>query len=299
MQMTSRRRALILGNQRARKVAAQLDRAKERLAAAGIELAPRPIRRSQDIPRLIREHRGDVDFVILGGGDGTLNAGADALLETQLPLGVLPLGTANDMAHSVGIPADLEGACDVIVQGHSRRIDLGRVNGKHYFNVAGIGMSVEVTRQLTGDLKKRWGVLAYAITAIRALGNLRPFQAEIRSGDEVYRVRTVQIMVGNGRYYGGFMAIAEDATIDDQWLDLYSLEVDHWWQLLPLLLPLKTGRLRHRAHVRALRGRQFEVLTKKRRIINADGEIVAATPATFHVVPKAVTVFAPAASPAS
>jgi YegS/Rv2252/BmrU family lipid kinase len=287
------RRALFLGNLGARKVAERLDHAFEVLKAGGLELVPKRIRKPHDLAKVMLEYRKSVDLVVIGGGDGTLNVAADSLIETGLPLGVLPLGTANDLAHTLGIPTDLEQACGVIVDGHTRDIDVGSVNGKHYFNVAGMGMSVEITRRLTHDVKKRWGVVAYFIAATKVMRHMRPFAAEIRCGDEVHRVRTLQITVGNGRYYGGTLAVAEDAAIDDQRLDLYSLEVDHWWQIVPLMYALRTGKLSGKPAVRTLHGREFEIITRRRHTINADGEIIAYTPAKFRVVPRAVRVFVP------
>jgi YegS/Rv2252/BmrU family lipid kinase len=289
----SRGRALFLGNLGARQVAERLDHAFALLRDSGVELLPKRIRKPRDIGTIIRDYHKSVDFVVIGGGDGTLNAAADALVETGLPLGVLPLGTANDLAHTLGVPADLEQACGVIQDGYTRQIDVGCVNGKHYFNVAGMGMSVEITKRLTHEVKKRWGVMAYLLTASSVLRNLRPFSAEIRCGDEVHRVKTVQITIGNGRYYGGALAVAEDAAIDDQRLDLYSLEVDHWWQMIPLMLALRSGKLKGRPLVRTLHGQEFHIATRRRRAVNADGEIIAYTPASFRVVPKAVRVFTP------
>jgi YegS/Rv2252/BmrU family lipid kinase len=288
-----RKRALFLGNLGARQVAERLDHAFELLKSYGFELIPKRIKKPRDQAKVIYEYRNRVDFVVIGGGDGTLNGAVDALVETGLPLGVLPLGTANDLAHTLGLTADLDHACSVIADGRTRRIDVGWVNGKHFFNVSGMGMSVEVTKQLTREVKKRWGVVAYLIAASRVVRHLRPFWAEIRAGDAVHRVRTLQITIGNGRYYGGTLAVADDAAIDDQWLDLYSLEVQRWWEILPLLWALKSGKLKDKSSVRTLRGREFEIITSRRRPINADGELLAHTPATFRIVPKAVTVFVP------
>ena len=111
-------------------------------------------------------------------------------------------------------------------RGHTKRIDLGVVNGKHFFNAASIGLSVEVAQKLTRGAKGRWGWFAYLAAAAGVLRHARPFRAEIRGGGEVHQVRTVQITVGNGRHYGGGLTVADDAAIDDGRLDLYSLEVD-------------------------------------------------------------------------
>jgi diacylglycerol kinase family enzyme len=136
-------------------------------------------------------------------------------------------------------------------------------------------------------------VFAYLAAAARVLRYARPFRAEIRRGGEVHRVRTVQVTVGNGRHYGGGLAVAEDAAIDDGRLDLYSLEVDRWWQILRLLPALRSGTLGGWPGVQALTGGEFEVAPRHPRPVSADGEVVTTTPARFRVVRQALTVYAP------
>ena len=286
-------RALLLVNRHARHGQNRITEAIEQLKKLGFDLQEESMDNPQQLPELIRRYQNRVDLVIIGGGDGTLNAAADALVETQLPLGILPLGTANDLARTLEIPDSLPEACKIIAKGQVRRIDLGWVNGKHFFNVASMGLSVQITERLTKETKRRWGIFAYAITALQALWKARPFRAEIRIEGESIRVKTVQIAVGNGRYYGGGMAVAHDATIDDRRLDLYSLELKHWWQIIALLPAMRGGRHTAFPGVRALRGQKIQVYTNKPRPINTDGEITTHTPADFRVIPQALAVLVP------
>lgn len=286
-------RALLLINRHARQGQKSLTEAIECLKTSGFDLIEESTEHPDRLTETILRYRERVDIVIVGGGDGTLNAAVDALIDTQLPLGILPLGTANDLARTLGIPNSLTEACKIIATGEQRRIDLGRVNGKHFFNVASMGLSVKITERLTKEVKRRWGVFAYLATALQVIWESRPFSAEIRVNGESIRVRTVQIAVGNGRYYGGGMAVAHDAAIDDQRLDLYSLEINHWWQIIPLLPAMRQGRHIKWREVRALQGQEMEVYTRKPRPINTDGEITTYTPAHFYVIPKAVAVFVP------
>lgn len=288
------RRALLLVNRHSRHGQQAVSDAIEQLKKLGLELMEESTEDPMHLPELIRRYREQVDMVIVGGGDGTLNAVVDGIVDTQLPLGVLPLGTANDLARTLGIPTTLADACGVIAAGRVKQIDLGWVNGKHFFNVASLGLSVQITQKLTKEAKRRWGIFAYAATAIQVIWQTRPFSAEIRLDDQVIQVKTVQIAVGNGRYYGGGMAVTHDATIDDQRLDLYSLELRHWWQMLPLIPTMRQGRHTDLRSVRSLHGREFEVSTRKHRPINTDGEITTYTPARFRVVPHAITVLVPA-----
>jgi YegS/Rv2252/BmrU family lipid kinase len=289
------RRALLLVNCKARRGEECRAEAAERLTKHGFDL----VTLGADAPpgEAIRLHAAGVDLIVIGGGDGTLNCAADALAEAGKPVGIIPLGTANDLARTLAIPTDLEAACRIISEGHTHRIDLGRVNGKPFFNAASIGLSVAVTRRLSKESKGRLGAFAYVAAAVRALGAGRPFRAEIVCDGELHRARTVQITVGCGRYYGGGLTVAEDAAPDDARLDVYSLEVGHWLGLLPLLPALWSGRWEGRRNVRQLRGQQVEVRTHRPRSVNADGEVVTQTPATFAVQPGAVTVFVPREAP--
>ncbi|MEH2270199.1 MAG: lipid kinase [Nostoc sp.] len=286
-------RALLLVNRHARQGQKGLSEAIQYLKTFDFDLIEESTEDPTHLAEVILRYQHQVDLVIIGGGDGTLNAAVDALIETQLPLGILPLGTANDLARTLGIPNSLNEACRIIADGHLHRIDLGCVNGKHFFNVASMGLSVKITQRLTKEVKRRWGVFAYAATALQVILEARPFTAQIAINGEVVHVKTVQIAVGNGRYYGGGMAVADDATIDDQRLDLYSLEIEHWWQMILLLPAMRQGQHIHWQNVRSLQGQEIEVHTRKPRPINTDGEITTYTPAHFRVIPKAIAVLVP------
>lgn len=289
----SRPPALLVVNARSRRGGEVAERAAEALRAAGVPVLPRESRERESLSDLIRRARGEVGSVILGGGDGTLHAAAPALRETGLPLGILPLGTANDLARTLGIPPDLDAAVGVIARGHVRAIDLGSVNGVLFFNVASLGLSVDITRRLTKVMKRRWGKLAYPIAAGLVISTSRRFSAEIVADGERTRVKTMQIAVGNGRFYGGGMVVEEHARIDDHALDVYSLEPRARWRLLLMARAFRAGQHEGQAEVRHMRCREVEVRTRRPRSINTDGEITTRTPAVFRVVPGAVRVFAP------
>lgn len=287
------RRALLLVNRQSRQGQKRLSEVMSCLVEQGFELIAASAENPQHFSDVIRRYQHQVDLVIVGGGDGTLNAAVDTLVETNLPLGILPLGTANDLARTLKIPNSLPEATKVIANGKVQRIDLGEVNGKCFFNVASLGMSVKITQRLTKEVKRRWGIFAYAFTAVKVIWESRPFSAEIRLPDQSIKVKTVQIAIGNGRYYGGGMAVAPDAMIDDQRLDLYSLEIRHWWEIIPLLPRMRQGRHINARHVRALQAQEIKIYTRKPHPINTDGEITTYTPAYFRVIPKAVAVFVP------
>jgi YegS/Rv2252/BmrU family lipid kinase len=288
-----RRRALLVVNGKSRRGADGADAAVEVLEGGGIQILRETCTDAPSLRAAIRQAASSVDMVVLGGGDGTINSAAPALIETGLPLGILPLGTANDLARTLGIPTDPAEAARVVLGGRERRIDLGEVNGQPFFNVASIGLSVAVTRELTRDLKRRWGRLGYALATGRALWKMRPFRAEIRHSDSVEKVRTLQIAVGNGRYYGGGMAVEEGAEIDDGRLDLYSLEFESLWKLALVYPAFRSGRHGLWREVRTASFTEAEIRTRRPRAVNTDGELTTWTPARFRVLRGAVRVMAP------
>ena len=160
-----------------------------------------------------------------------------------------------------------------------------------------MGLSVGMTRELTRDVKQRWGKLGYAAAGLRVLARLRPFSATIRCGDEVVRSRTVHVAVGNGRHYGGGMTVGERSEIDDGKLDVFSLEVGSVWKLLFLLPSLRRGDHGRWQEVLTAAGQEVEIRTRRGRAVNTDGEITTRTPVVFRVLPAALRVYAPAPFP--
>ncbi len=270
-----------------------MDDARTALESVGLTVkALRTESRNQLTP-LIVEHAGEVDAVVAAGGDGTMNAAADGVLASGLPLGILPMGTANDLARTLHIPADLAAAAGVIAAGKRKRIDVGEVNEQAFFNVASIGLSAELAGDLTPERKKRFGRLAYAVTALKVLLKARPFRATIVTKSGTTMVSTMQIAVGNGKYYGGGMAVEADACIADGHLDLYSLEVKRVWKLALLAKSFRQGSHGLWREVRTEKCTEFEIRTRKPMPVNTDGDLVTFTPARFTVRPAAIEVFAP------
>jgi diacylglycerol kinase (ATP) len=289
----AKRRALLLLNPRARNGAGPMGNIRAILEKGGIVLTEAAPSAGDNASDIISRRADQVDMVIVGGGDGTLNAAAGGLVHTGLPLGVLPLGTANDFARTIGLPLEPEAAAKIIVAGKAQVVDLGEVNGHLFFNVASIGFSAELAAELSEKAKKRWGVLGYGMVAARLLARSRLFTAHMEHDGETEDIHTLQISVGNGRHYGGGMTVAENATADDGWLDFYSLEVDHWWKLLRLLPSLRAGTQSQWDDVRTFRTTEVTIRTSSPRPVNTDGELTTYTPAKFRIRPKALRVFAP------
>lgn len=283
------RRALLIRNEA--KGGAWVADVTARLAGAGVEVQDAPTASGEAACAAIAGT--SADLILVAGGDGTLNGVAPALLEAGKPVGVLPLGTANDLARTLDLPLDAAGAAGVIAGGSTRWIDVGFANGRPFFNVASLGLAAELAQRLGDGAKHRFGRFSYVLTALRVLLGAKTFRAAIAADGEAVRARSYQIAVGNGRYYGGGAAVADDAVIDDGRLVLYSLEPGSLWKVV-LLAPLfRRGRHVRWREVRTASGTELEIRTPSPMPVNLDGELATETPLTLTVRPKALEVFAP------
>ncbi len=164
----SHRPALLIVNGRSRRGAGAAETVTRVLRESGVPIIARDCERASDLSALISATKGEIESMIIGGGDGTLNAALPGLLETGLPLGIIPLGTANDLARTLGIPTDLAAAARIIACGKVQSVDVGEVNGHPFFNVASIGFGVDLTRALTSNSKRRFG--SYRLCYRRSAG---------------------------------------------------------------------------------------------------------------------------------
>lgn len=290
---SARRRALMLVNPNARRGSEALEPIIEHLAKGGVDAVIERFETPDEVSADIARRRHEADLVIVCGGDGTINSAAKGILETGLPMGIMPMGTANDLARTLSIPNGLLQAADVIIAGNTRRVDLGEVNGHPFFNVASLGLSVDLARGLTPEAKRRWGKLGYALAALKVATRAQRFRAEIISDTGRERVKTLQIAVGNGVHYGGGTMIHADATIEDGHLDLYSLELKNVWKFGLMLGAFRRGEHGAWDEVRTAKSTEFDIRTEAPMPINTDGDLVTQTPAHFLIRPHAITVFAP------
>ncbi|MET3893347.1 diacylglycerol kinase (ATP) [Bosea sp. OAE506] len=297
MTETTKRRALLLRNPKSRRGGESIDAVLQRLDDGGITTTVETFEHLPEIARDIVRLRDTADLVVVCGGDGSVSSSALAAMESGLPLGIIPMGTANDLARTLDLPLDPAEAAGVIAAGLTRLVDVGTVNGHAFFNVASIGLSSDLAQGLDPALKKRFGRVGYALAALKVLTKASTFAATIIEKGRATQVETFQIAIGNGRHYGGGNVVEQDAEIDDGSLDLYSLELGNVWKLALMLRSFRSGTHGAWQEVRTAKCTEFTIKTRKPMPINADGEIVTATPALFKVHPKAVSIFAPPAGP--
>ena len=261
------RKALCLVNPKAKSGADGLERIRALLELQGFSAEVQPTQSLEHARRLLREKGGACDLVILGGGDGTLSHLVGAVLESGKPLGILPMGTANDLARSLAIPVDLEDAVATIAAGQSALLDVGLLvcegDERPFVNVATLGLGADVARFHKGPRKRWLGVLAYPLSWWDAWRASRPFRLTLTLDGEERQCRCMQLAIGCGRHYGGGMTLDEEATHFDGLLHLYYVKpqpLSGWLLLLPALF---LGRLKRKREAVTWSGRVPKPVTPR------------------------------------
>lgn len=294
------RRAAVVVNTGSRQGAKAYETAVAALRRNGVPVATtRPVVTGEELrPTLEQVMREGHDLVIVGGGDGTVGCAADLAAGSDVTLGILPLGTANDLARTLQIPRAVSEACATLAHGKVVDIDLGRADGRAFLNVASVGLSIGVTEALTPAMKRRLGPLAYPLATLRAYRRHRPFRArlEFPDGDHapVDLSNLLQVAVGNGRHYGGGNAVSPTAGIDDHLLDIYTIERGRLHEHVSIARLLKDGSFVYHDRVQHLTTRRVRLWCDPSQALNLDGEIATTTPTLFEVERNAVHVVIPA-----
>ena len=172
---------------------------------------------------LQREIAEGANMVIAGGGDGTLSLCANYLAGTPVALAALPLGTGNTFARSIDLPIKLEDAIKTIAAGHIETIDVGKCNDTVFLNSVSLGFSASLAGALTGEVKKKLGLLAWPVTGIKMIARHRPLRLRVSSQQETFVARTHQLLIANGRYVAGSFKASEDSSVEDRCLTVFSL----------------------------------------------------------------------------
>lgn len=230
------------------------------------------------------------DLLVAGGGDGTLSLAARYLAFRDIALGVLPLGTTNNFARSLGVPLDVAGAVGVLAGGKVADVDLGEANGTFFANLVSVGLSGQVAAAVPHGLKRLLGSAAYPLAALARLPGHRPFRAVITAGEERRIVTTHQLNIANGSFHAG-RPITADASADDRLLLAYSLGGASRAGLVGATVRhALAGARRSQAEPAFLVSSDLHVDTDPPLPLVVDGELCGLTPARVTLAPNALRV---------
>ena len=285
-----------------------------RFAAEGVEVTEVRAPSAAESVRLVRDSiagSAKPDAVVCIGGDGLMNVLLEAIARTDVPLGLIPAGTGNDLAREIGVPTDDPvAAADLVLGGRTRTIDLGLIESpsrgyspKWFATVTGTGFDARVTLR-ANDMRWPKGPLRYTVAALAEISGrfTVPYRIELSGvvpgvldnpgADTVIETEGVMVAIGNTRTYGGGMLVCPDAVMDDGLLDLTVVGAVSRRDMLRLLPALSAGK--RIDHPKSKQYRVAQVtLTAAGAPATADGEPAGMLPITLRAVPGALTVLVP------
>jgi diacylglycerol kinase (ATP) len=250
-----------------------------------------------DGTRLAREAlAANYELIVAAGGDGTINEVLNGLSDdwSRATLGVLPLGTGNDFARTIGMPGEIDRAANILQHGKSCTTDVVCVESdttRYFVNVSAGGFSGILNEYLTDDIKATWGPLAYMRSALAAIPDLTDYHMTIQFDDEEpQHLLAYNVVVANARYVAGGIPIVPEAVIDDGFLDVVVVPAASLPRLALLVPQILVGRHLEQAEVVYRRARRVRIHSEPGMWFNTDGELVGNEPATFTLLPQAVRV---------
>lgn len=251
------------------------------------------VRNPIELPGLVKREidRGS-RMIIVGGGDGTISALVDYLAYRDVVFGLLPLGTANSFARTLGIPLTLEGAGTVIADGKVADIDLGKVNADYFANMASVGFTADVARSTPGWLKRLIGHAAYSVSGAALFFTTKKFHCQLTVGDSRHSVETHLVIVANGSFFG-IADLSPEAHIESRQLFIITMNMMTRRDLLRFWISFVLRKRRGAEDIKYFTSKTITIETDPPRYIDIDGEARTRTPATISLAPDALKVMVP------
>lgn len=287
------RQAALIVNTKSRKGQAAFRDACRLLKQGGIELTAQkavknPSRLAAEVKKAVD---GGAAMVIVGGGDGSISSTVDYFAGKKTVFALLPLGTANSFARSLGIPLDIEGAVEVISKGRVKAVDLGVIDGDHFANCAAIGLSPLIAETVPHGLKKLFGRPGYLAWAALQMARFKPFKLTITQGAKVETLDALEVRIANGGFHGGTELVK--TTVDAGEIVIQAIDGRLRAKLLWSWGLALIGPDQVRGTVREFRGREFRIETDPPLPISIDGEVAAKTPVDVRLARRAMRMAIP------
>ncbi|WP_202080996.1 diacylglycerol kinase [Caldalkalibacillus salinus] len=266
------------------------------LEQAGYETSAHATTGEGDATRAAQDTiRRGVDLVVAAGGDGTVYEVINGLAEQEHrpQLGILPAGTTNDFARALGIPRDLDEACNIIVAGHTQPTDIGKINDQYFINVAGGGTLTELTYEVPSKWKTMLGQLAYYAKGVEKLALLKPTRVHLKTKDTFIDEEIMMFLVANSQSIGGLNKIAPEANLQDGLFDVLVVKKTSIPEFIKIVTLALRGEHFKDPRVIYFRTRELKVTSKNNVQMNLDGEFGGHLPAHFKVLHEHLHVFVP------
>ncbi len=271
-----------------------LDYIVERCQEKGFQVLPVRASKGYIIDQMLGEiDPNDFDRIIAAGGDGTINICVNAMVrhDINLPLGLLPAGTANDFAYYFDIPSSIEYQLDIALGDVTSNADVGVVNNKNFVNVAAMGALIDVSQKTDPNLKNVMGTLAYYLKAVTELPQLRALPVTLTTADEVMEEEIYFMVVMNGESAGGFRKLSPQSSINDGKLDVIAFRKMPIVELGPLLFEVVKGSHPNNKNVVYFQTDKLKIESPVDISTDIDGEHGEKLPLEFSVLHNRLQIF--------
>lgn len=274
----------------------RLDQVFENLQDAGLQVMPHRVSSNTDIERhLISLNPEEIHTLVAAGGDGTIHGVVNALMKSELniPVGIFPVGTSNDVATHLNIPFQCRQYCKLISFGHLTDIDLGKVNEHYFINVAAAGLLTDTAHEVQYRLKNVLGRGAYLLKSLEKIPRVQTMRLKMEVDGQKAAMEAMLFLVLNGGTAGGFQGLAPASDMNDGLLDFLAIKPVSLHQATQLLYNFLRGQLLQDDNIFYCQGKQFRIELDPDTSTDLDGEIGPGLPWEVSVCPSAVKVWLP------
>lgn len=289
-------RAILIYNPKSghRSVPNKLDYIIKRFMDNNVLIQPYRIDNDDPAKLLSVLRQGDFSYVVISGGDGTVNSVINTILKNsiELPVGIIPSGTCNDFARSLNIPSDLRRCLDIILSGNTAEIDAGLINEERYFlNTCAGGIFVDVSFSTSSELKRNFGPLAYYIKALGEVTSIKPFKLKVKTDTQTIEQEFLLFLILNGKHAAGFSNVIQEADISDGLMDVLLIKNCLNIDLAGLLFKVLSNEFLQDKNVVWLRTKECDIEGSKDVALSIDGEKGKGLPIRVKFINKALKVF--------
>jgi YegS/Rv2252/BmrU family lipid kinase len=273
---------------------AYYQRLQEELPKRGVNIAEaHMVRRRKELKQRIRQAvKSNAPLIVVIGGDGTQTAAVAELAHSDTVLAVVPAGTGNSFAYSLGIKDDIDAAIDTIAGGKELRVDVGIVNGTYFANFASIGIIADAANRTPRGMKRIVGPIAYGIAALGSFAREKPFEMRVRWKKNELSIVTHQAIVASGRYFG-WQPLTPQANLRSGELAFFAAAGSSIADAMKTNAALLRGEQTKLDHAHYFSAEKIEIRTKPKQPVNIDGHALGKTPAKFRIAPRALRVLVP------
>lgn len=277
-----------------KKIIGQLDNIIKIYQENNYTLIPYRLNIEESVSKSLEDIDDTYDHLIVAGGDGTADMVLNAMksLDINIPIAILPTGTANDFARALQIPFDLEEATKNIINSRPKKIDIGKINHKYFINVASAGMFTDVSQRINKDFKNSIGKVSYYIKGIEEALYMRKFAINVTSDEINYSGDMYLMLIFNGKTAGN-INLAYKAEVDDGYLDVIIFKAMPIPKSIPVLISVLRGE--HLDHYNEnellyFKTKRLEIQCEDDLITDIDGEKGPDFPLTVECIKDGIEI---------